>query len=76
MKRQIDELGRVVVPKDVRKALNIRPRDYLEITLEEDRFIIRKAEETCVFCGKTENLVMLSDKFVCPACIAALREAN
>lgn len=72
MKRQIDELGRVVVPKDVRNALNIRARDYLEITLEEGRFTVCKAEETCVFCGKTESLVMLNDKFVCPDCIAAL----
>lgn len=73
MKRQIDELGRLVVPKDVRNALNIHARDYLEITLEEGRFTVRKAEEACIFCNTTENVVAFKDRFVCPACLAELK---
>lgn len=76
MKRQIDELGRLVIPKDIRDALNIRARDYLEIVQGEGCFTVRKADETCVFCGASEQLSEYRDRFVCSACKAALCGKN
>ena len=65
MKRRIDELGRIVIPKGMRTALNINDNDELEIYLEGDRIIIRKAEQSCSICGSKENLVELHKKHIC-----------
>ena len=73
MKRRIDELGRIVIPKGMRTALNINDNDELEIYLEGDRIIIRKAEQSCSICGSKENLVELHKKHICMHCVNTLK---
>lgn len=71
--RRIDELGRIVVPKGMRTALNINDNDEVEIFLEGDRVILRKAELSCSLCGGKENLVELHKKPICIHCVNALK---
>ena len=70
--RNIDELGRVVVPKELRKKLGIANTDPVEIYVEGDNVILRKHQATCIFCESTKNLVLFNGKNVCPDCIKKL----
>ncbi len=72
--RKIDNLGRIVIPMDFRKALEIREWDDLRIALEGNSVVIRKEHDSCTFCGSEKNLNAFGDKFVCKSCLAKLKE--
>ncbi len=71
--RKIDNLGRIVIPMDIRKALEIKDWDELCIRLEEDLICITKAYQSCTFCCAQENLVPFQNKFICKDCLAKLK---
>ena len=66
--RKVDELGRVVIPIELRNKLDIHEKDPLEIYVEGNDIILRKFQPNCIFCGSTENLVEYKDKLVCDKC--------
>lgn len=70
--RNIDELGRVVVPKELRKKLGIANTDPVEIYVEEDKIILKKYLPVCHFCGATDGLCEFREKKICSSCIAEL----
>ena len=70
--RCIDELGRVVIPKEFRTQAGIANTDPVEITMEGERIIITKYRSVCHFCGETEGLVDFKEKKVCQGCINEL----
>lgn len=70
--RRVDELGRIVLPIEMRRTLNIEEKDSLEIYVEGDNVILRKYQPTCIFCESTKDLVSLRGKNVCPDCIQKL----
>ncbi|MBO7195871.1 MAG: AbrB/MazE/SpoVT family DNA-binding domain-containing protein [Clostridia bacterium] len=70
--RNIDELGRVVVPKELRKKLGIANTDPVEIYVEEDKIILKKYLPVCHFCGATEGLTEFKEKNICHSCIGEL----
>ncbi len=57
--RKVDELGRIVLPIELRRTLDIAERDELEIYMESDRIILQKFEPACVFCGSSRGLILL-----------------
>lgn len=67
--RKVDELGRIVLPIELRRTLDIAERDELEIYLENDRIILQKFEPSCIFCGSSHRLVTYQGKNVCQECI-------
>ena len=67
--RKVDELGRIVLPIELRRMLDIAERDELEIYMENDRIILQKYESSCVFCASTQGLVSYKGKNVCQTCI-------
>ena len=71
--RQMDSLGRIVLPIELRRTLDIGQKDSLEIYVEGDRIILRKYEPTCVFCGNANDIVSFKEKNVCPDCLEALK---
>jgi transcriptional pleiotropic regulator of transition state genes len=71
--RQIDELGRFVLPVEIRRALNINLKDYLEIYAENDRIILKKYQPTCLFCGSEEDNILYEGKRICRACLDKLK---
>ena len=73
VKRAIDEGGRVVIPKDIRKGLGIGTRDTLNIYTEDNRIILEKEENSCVFCGIREDLTEIDGKFICRSCVKKIR---
>lgn len=70
--RKVDELGRIVLPIELRRTLDIAERDELEIYMENDRIILQKIESACIFCGSSRGLSSHKGKNVCPECLKAL----
>lgn len=70
--RKVDELGRIVLPIELRRTLDIAERDELEIYMENDRIILQKYEPTCVFCASSIGLVTHKGKNVCQECLRAI----
>lgn len=67
--RKIDPLGRVVIPKELRKIKGISSQDEMEIFVEEDRIILKKKEERCIFCGNVESdMIQFKGKYICKSC--------
>jgi len=69
MARKIDQLGRVVLPAELRRLFNISEGDLVEIFVDGDQIILRKVEDHCVFCNSTEGLREHMNKQVCKSCI-------
>ena len=68
MTRKVDELGRMVLPSELRKRFRIHEGDHLAIHVEEGRIVLSKVETGCVFCDSTDGLVTFRDKFICQGC--------
>lgn len=71
--RNIDELGRIVVPKESRKHLDIKTNDPLEISTVDDAIIIRKYYKGCTICQSSEGVVDFRGKKLCAECIMAIK---
>ena len=67
--RKVDELGRIVLPIELRRTLDIAERDELEIYLDDDKVVLKKYEPSCVFCNSSCGLVNYRGKNVCMECI-------
>ena len=72
--RKVDDLGRIVLPIELRRMMDIAERDELEIFVESDRIVLQKYEPACIFCGSSHGLTALNGKNVCRDCIAKLNE--
>lgn len=72
--RKVDELGRIVLPIELRRMLDIAERDELEIFMENDRIVLQKFEPACLFCGSSRGLVTYRGKNVCQECINKMSE--
>ncbi len=72
MVRKIDELGRIVLPSELRRVFGFREGDELDISVEEDRVILQKRQDLCVFCRAADNLVEYKDRKVCERCAGEL----
>ena len=70
--RKLDELGRITLPIELRRSLNLDVKDALEITVQDDCIILKKAANTDIFTGGTEDLVVYEGKKVSKASILAL----
>ena len=70
--RRVDELGRVVIPMEIRNQFNIVEKDPIEIYVEGSCIVLKKYEPNCIFCGNTKNLVEYKDKLVCDKCIKSI----
>ena len=73
MIRQLDSLGRIVLPIELRRTLGINTKDMLEINVEGNSVILRKYEENCHFCGGSSGLITYKDKLVCRRCLKELK---
>lgn len=70
--RKVDQLGRIVLPIELRRTLGIKIRDPLEIFVEDDSIILRKYAPACILCGEADDLVEYKGKMVCKKCMEAL----
>lgn len=71
MKRCVDELGRVVIPMEIRNKTNISAKTLLNITTEGDKIVIEKVSDSCAYCAATDNLIdnlKINGKCLCKEC--------
>ena len=71
--RNVDELGRIVIPKEIRTKLHINNSDPIEIYVDGDSIILKKYEHVCLFCASKENLINFKNKKVCASCIDEIK---
>lgn len=72
--RKVDELGRIVLPAELRRTLDIGERDELEIYLDDDKVVLKKYEASCVFCASSCKLVNYRGRNICMDCVQKLNE--
>jgi transcriptional pleiotropic regulator of transition state genes len=70
--RHVDELGRIVIPIEIRKSLGLGEKDLLEISVHDDVIMLARPQASCIFCGDGSDLREHRGRAVCPACIAHL----
>ena len=73
MVRPVDELGRIVLPQELRRSLSINPRDSVEIFTDGDRIVLQKYEPACIFCGNADHVVYYEGKRICSDCLAKIK---
>ena len=71
--RKIDELGRMVIPKELRNTMDINVKDPMEIYVEGEKIILKKYEPGCIFCDNIEDIKEFKGKNVCSDCISNIK---
>ena len=71
--RKVDEQGRIVLPIELRRTLDLGERDELEIYLDDDKVVLKKYEPACIFCGDADQVIFFEDKRICRACLDRLK---
>ena len=71
--RKIDDLGRIVLPIELRRTLGISERDSLEIYVDHNNMLLKKYEPACIFCGSADNITVYKEKNVCEHCLNELK---
>ena len=70
--RKVDELGRIVIPIELRRTMGIEEKDALEIYVDSEKIILKKYEPACIFCGNAEDVVNYKGKNICKSCLTQL----
>lgn len=70
--RKVDQLGRIVIPIELRRTLDIEIKDPIEIYVDEDFIMLKKYNPSCVLCGSMDELVNFKGKNICGKCIEEL----
>ena len=71
--RKVDELGRIVLPIEMRRTLDIEEKDALEIYVEGESIILRKYQAACVFCDSVRDIISFRGRNICTGCIEKLK---
>ena len=74
--RKVDELGRIVLPIELRRVMDIAERDALEIYVDGPSIVLKKYQPTCVFCDSAKDVLDFKGKNVCAKCIEAIQEGK
>lgn len=70
--RKVDELGRIVIPIELRRTMGIEEKDALEIYVDDEKIILKKYEPACIFCGNAEEVTNYKGKNLCKSCLTEL----
>ncbi|MDE6280819.1 MAG: AbrB/MazE/SpoVT family DNA-binding domain-containing protein [Oscillospiraceae bacterium] len=70
--RKVDELGRIVLPIELRRTLDIAERDPLEIYVDGPSIILSKYQPACIFCGDSREITSFKGKNICTGCLKDL----
>ena len=71
--RKVDDLGRIVLPSELRKSFDIREGDLVDIAVDDERIVLSKRRDVCAFCRGSEGLRRFRDRPVCANCLIELR---
>ena len=71
--RKLDDLGRLVLPIELRRTLDIKEKDAVEIFVEGDLVILKKYQPDCIFCGETKGVINFKGKNICHKCLSEIK---
>lgn len=71
--RKVDELGRIVIPIELRRILEIGEKDALEIYVDGEHIILKKYQPACIFCGDARDVINYKGKNICKNCLEELK---
>ena len=71
--RKVDELGRIVLPIELRRTLDIAEKDPLEIYVDGSAIVLKKYRPTCIFCDGSKDIINFKGKNICPKCLKELK---
>lgn len=74
--RKVDELGRIVLPIELRRTLDIAEKDALEIYVEGNSIILKKYQASCIFCGDSKKVIDFKGKNICTKCLKELQDTE
>ena len=74
--RRIDELGRIVLPAELRRTLNIGERETMEIFVDGSSIVLKKYSPACIFCDSGRDVSIFKGKNICARCLRQLREGS
>ena len=74
--RRVDELGRIVIPIELRRTLDLADRDCLEIFTEGEQIILKKYQPACIFCGEAQDVINYKGKNVCKCCMEDIKNGR
>lgn len=74
--RKLDELGRVVIPIEIRKNFDITEKNSIEIFVEGSSIILKKIKPDCIFCETSKNLIEFNNKLICNRCLEKIKKLN
>jgi AbrB family transcriptional regulator, transcriptional pleiotropic regulator of transition state genes len=72
--RKVDELGRIVLPIELRRTLEIAEKDALEIYVDGEQIILKKYQPACIFCSNAKDVENYKGKNICTSCLAELKK--
>ncbi|NTW71855.1 MAG: AbrB/MazE/SpoVT family DNA-binding domain-containing protein [Eubacteriaceae bacterium] len=72
--RKVDELGRIVIPIELRRTLDINIKDSLEIFVDGSYVVLKKYEPACIFCGNAKDVTNYKGKNICPDCMKEIKK--
>ena len=73
--RRIDDLGRIVLPIELRRTLDIGERETMEIFVDGSSVVLKKYRPTCIFCDSARDIAIFKGKNICPKCLSELKSA-
>ncbi|GEQ22252.1 AbrB family transcriptional regulator [Clostridium butyricum] len=71
--RKVDELGRIVIPMELRRTLGIAEKDAVEIFVDGEQIIMKKYNPSCIFCGEARNVISYKGKNICKNCFKEIK---
>ena len=72
--RRLDQLGRIVIPKELRTTFDLKETDPIEIFVEGEDIVLRKYHPACIFCNEATDVVQFEGKNICKKCLANLKK--
>lgn len=74
--RKVDQLGRIVLPKSLRKRYQMNEGDPIEILVQGDQILLERYRPKCVFCSSMDEVVEFKDRHVCGSCLQQMKQAD
>ena len=74
--RKIDDLGRMVIPIELRETMNIDKKDPMEIYVDGDKIILKKYEPACIFCGNADDTIEFKGRTICNECLDNMKKTS
>lgn len=72
--REVDDMGRIVLPKELLKYLNMENVKAVQIFVENNSIVLKKYNPGCIFCNNVDNTIRYKGQYICKDCLKDMEE--